>query len=539
MAERRTEITINVYSGVPFDNKYENVLFVDSDNLAEFLSHYEIGSNVTSNRFEIIDDTQAIVDLTNDFECMNANYCKVHRKIMPETNEDTYEYDAYYFVTRARQIATNVIRLYLELDVFQTQFNKYDYQNSTEEIPEIKKSNVVVSTDFDTVPEKMLVDVMQNYNDSYSVTPLWTTQGNTKKVVPVFKFTDTSGEYCAIGQNSCHIYDNTSDAYPYDINTLLSSIYAKQQFYNSGGQPRDINITSLYLIPEELMQNFDVSNLSTNYYRYNTPDGHTNINFYITQSLVSVETRFKYNYKMIDVPQGYKTTIGTFTHQIELNYNKKQYTFGVRIIASNTFQILMQCNNEIVDVTQDFEYTMLESDYAKFMNEHQSGLAIKGITNALNLISGVAGLATGNPASALTLSNTITNIGSQYAEYADLQNKPLKIQVESNFSWNLYNINGFGLFTWKASNYDEIIKNTKYFGYRMYYLTDKTFEYIDRPIQNVRYNFNYYKFSNVNIVGKIPLNFKEQIENMFLRGIRIWYNSAKFLQTIENKENVT
>ena len=151
MNERRTETTVNVYAGVPFNNKYKDVLFVSRDTLTSYLSQFEIGQSVSSNRFEIIDDTQAIIDLTNDFECMNANYCKVHRKIMPETNEDVYEYDSYYFVTRARQIATNVIRLYLELDVFQTQFNKYDYNDADlqSNIPQIKNSIVNMTTDND------------------------------------------------------------------------------------------------------------------------------------------------------------------------------------------------------------------------------------------------------------------------------------------------------------------------------------------------------------------------------------------------------
>ena len=153
MSERRTETTVNVYAGVPFNNKYHDVLFVSRDTLTSYLSQFEIGQSVTANRFEIIDDTQAILDLTNDFECMNANFCKVHRKIMPETNEDAYEYDSYYFVTRARQIATNVIRLYLELDVFQTQFNKYAYNDadadSQSKIPQIKNSIVNMTTDND------------------------------------------------------------------------------------------------------------------------------------------------------------------------------------------------------------------------------------------------------------------------------------------------------------------------------------------------------------------------------------------------------
>ena len=147
MSERKTEITVNVYAGVPFNNKYKDVLFVSHETLATYLAQFEIGQTITANRFEIVDDTQAVIDLTNDFECMNANYCKVHRKIMPELDENVYEYDSYYFVTRARQIATNVIRLYLELDVFQTQFNKYDYQKKVYEIPKIRNSIINMTTD--------------------------------------------------------------------------------------------------------------------------------------------------------------------------------------------------------------------------------------------------------------------------------------------------------------------------------------------------------------------------------------------------------
>ena len=44
MSERRTETTVNVYAGVPFNNKYKDVLFVSRDTLASYLSQFEIGT---------------------------------------------------------------------------------------------------------------------------------------------------------------------------------------------------------------------------------------------------------------------------------------------------------------------------------------------------------------------------------------------------------------------------------------------------------------------------------------------------------------
>ena len=124
MADTRTEITVDIYAGVPFNTKYQNVLFVNTQTRDLFLSHYSAGNQFTVGRFDIINDNQAIIDISNEYGTMSVNYLKVHKKLYPETSNSTFEYDLFYFVDHTLQIGTNVVRLFLELDIFQTYFVK-------------------------------------------------------------------------------------------------------------------------------------------------------------------------------------------------------------------------------------------------------------------------------------------------------------------------------------------------------------------------------------------------------------------------------
>ena len=59
-----TELQITLYSGVPFNNKYKDVLFVSRETRETFLNNYSVGDNFAVNRFEIINDNETIVDNT-------------------------------------------------------------------------------------------------------------------------------------------------------------------------------------------------------------------------------------------------------------------------------------------------------------------------------------------------------------------------------------------------------------------------------------------------------------------------------------------
>ena len=112
MADTRTEITVDIYAGVPFNTKYQNVLFVNTQTRDLFLSQYSAGNQFTVGRFDIINDNQAIIDISNEYGTMSVNYLKVHKKLYPETSNSTFEYDLFYIVDHTLQIGTNVVRLF-------------------------------------------------------------------------------------------------------------------------------------------------------------------------------------------------------------------------------------------------------------------------------------------------------------------------------------------------------------------------------------------------------------------------------------------
>ena len=529
MAETRTEIKVDIYSGVPFNTKYQNVLFVDKQTRDLFLSQYSVGNEITVGRFDIINDNQAIIDISNDYGTMSVNYIKVHKTLRPETSNSTFEYDMYYFVDHTLQIATNAVRLFLDLDIFQTYFVKYNYQTETYEIPQIKNSRCEISTDF-APTEKMTVLDPTNFDGYADMNELFAKVQNYNRVHAVIHFTSTNGEYTAISKYAMAMYPATS-SYPYDLKTFLSTIYSKQKFYFDSSL-QDINAINVYLIPDEMISSATFDNFSTGYYSYTLGGNQIHAEYYVSSNLGI--PAYEYNANKLYSPKITKQcSIGTLNHQIDVPYISKEYSINVKFIFGNTFQCFLSTNNQIIEITNDFEYTLLESAYAEYMQSHTNGLAIKNISNAINMISSITGLVKGSAGSIVSLTQTMSNIAGEYASIIDLQNQPLKINATTSTMTNILCYNGIGIFENQPSNKLEIEKTEKYFGYKMNFLTSKTFSFMSA---NSNKNFDYYKFSNVEITGKLQESFKTRFEQMFLNGVRFWYTTSKFLDTIENTE---
>lgn len=531
MAETRTEITVNVYAGVPFNTKYQNVLFVDKQTRDLFLHDYEIGTEITVGRFDIVNDNQAIIDISNEYGTMSVNYIKVHKTLRPESSNSVFEYDLFYFVDHTQQLATNAVRLFLDLDIFQTYFVKYNYQTQSYEIPQLKNSRCEISTDFSPYEKQSVLDptLFDRYPD---ISELFPKDNDYINVRAVLHFTSSEGEFVAISQYAMALYP-TTNPFPYDFNTLLSSIYNSQQFYFSN-RYQDIDIINVYLIPNEMIKNASFSNFSTGFYKYNIPNiGDITTDFYVSQNIG--KPAYVYDISKIYTPNIKKLcSVGTFSNQIELPYSSQDYGILIKFIFSNNFSAFLFANNQTIEITNEFEYTLLYSQYAEYLQNHRNGLAIKNISNAINMFASIGGISKGTPGSIVSMTQTLTNVSSEYASIIDLKNQPLKINGLSNISTNLLNYNGIGIFENQTLNGDEIEKTEKYFGHKMNYLTSKTFVFM--PV-NSNKNFDYYKFSNVEIVGKLQESFKTRFEQMFLNGVRFWYTTSNFLDTIENTES--
>jgi hypothetical protein len=565
MSERRTETTVNVYAGVPFNNKYKDVLFVSRETLTSYLSQFEIGQSVTSNRFEIIDETQAIIDLTNDFECMNANYCKVHRKIMPETNEDVYEYDSYYFVTRARQIATNVIRLYLELDVFQTQFNKYDYnvnmqEELPEKIPQIKNSIITMTTNKEELTKaghfySNVEKEMFNANITYS--PFINT-GNECSII--IKYIEEKGGMESVAfltrthtqgvspdpQKVYRLFTNNKTQNNYfEFSEFVKTLTTSKKIYDELNNAFNIEILGIYFVPSFYLADV-FSQIETNSYKVFVKDNASSTFYYILQSFSGLN--FEHIIEKTLTPQpNTQMAVGTLENSILLEYNGNSYNVKLRICANNDFNIRLEANNKIIDVTNAFELSLLASEYGSYMQQNTNGFAIKNVSKA---VLSLAGVASGNPLSLLTATQTLSEFATEYGKIADLKKQPPKIEVDASSGTGMALMRCIGVFENIPINQNDIDKSIKYYGYRLENLTSKNFYYQEDPIYEeipgsnppeyelTQHNFDYFQFSNVQVVGELPQTFQTQIEQMFLSGIRIWYNANKFLQTIENKEIV-
>ena len=181
------------------------------------------------------------------------------------------------------------------------------------------------------------------------------------------------------------------------------------------------------------------------------------------------------------------------------------------------------------------------------MQQNANGFAIKNISKA---VLSLVGVASGNPISLLTATQTVSDFATEFGKIADLKKQPPKIETNASSGTGMSTFICVGIIENIPVNVGDITDAIKYTGYSMSSLQDKKFYYNEEPVneripgssppqyQLVQHNFDYYKFANVQVVGELPQNFQSQIEQMFLNGIRIWYNKDKFLQTIENKEIV-
>ena len=560
MDERKTEITVNVYAGVPFNNKYKDVLFVSRETLTSYLSQFEIGQTIIANRFEIIDETQAIIDLTNDFECMNANYCKVHRKIMPETNEDVYEYDSYYFVTRGRQIATNVIRLYLELDVFQTQFNKYDYnvdmkKETPTKIPEIKKSIVNMTTDREILSlAKHYYSPMpfEKFNQLTTYRPFDVNSLSNKNFYLVIKYIEENAGIESVAILTKFHANITDPPLTFNIfedltehstdyikfNEVVNILRDTLKIYDTSNNAFNITLLGFYMIPENYINSQMFASIEHNTSSFRIKMHPNDESYWVCRSFNAKS--FEINYETTISPTPYmQTFVGSLTKNIPLEYNSKPYHVSLKFNFNNDFIVRLEADNQIIDVTDAFELSLTNSDYGSYMQQNANGFAIKNISKA---ILSLAGVASGNPLSLLTATQTATDFATEYGKIADLKKQPPKIESNASSGTGMSTFICVGIIENTPVNADNIRDAIKYTGYSLSSLQDKKFNYKEQTVneqnEHVRYNFDYYQFANVQVVGELPQNFQSQIEQMFLSGIRIWYNKDKFLQTIENREIV-
>ena len=551
MSETLTELTVNVYAGVPFNTKYQNVLFVDRQARDLFLQTYEVGSEIKVSRFDIINDTQAIIDISNDYGTMSVNYLKIHRKLCPQSVNTIYEYDLFYFVNHTQQLATNVVRLTLELDIFQTYFVKYNYQTESYEIPVLKNSRCEISTDFENDTQCNSLTEPTFFQLPTIATPLFNFESAQygPECHIVICFTSDKSQHVAISKLSYYCMGKVSQGSMagYDFNTIIDECIGQSyQMYfatsaGSGVTAHNINVTNVYILPKQYVTNYvsNFSNLATSYYKFHMGGsiGDINIEFYMTNGggsqliLPYVQYIVEETFDHENVVDQY--SVGTFSKQIELPFTNGTTYIEIQLTFGTTFKIILMCNNQIIDVTDEFEYSILESAYAQYMQQHQNGLAIKSIASIIGVTTGVGELAAGNPAGIISASSSLTNMANEIAGFVDLKKQPLKTTATPAVQNAIGILNGIGMFISEPSNADEIRKNRKYYGFKMNYLTSKTFNFM--PTETDR-NFDFYKFTNVEIVGKVQESFKSRFEQMFLNGVRFWYTTTKFLETIENTE---
>lgn len=325
------------------------------------------------------------------------------------------------------------------------------------------------------------------------------------------------------------------------VETLTNS----KKIYDESNNPFNINILGIYFLPITYISS-EIANIENNSYKGFVKENASSTFYYVLQSFSGLNFEHIIE-KTLSPKYDTQMAVGTLENSILLEYNGNSYNVKLRICMNNDFNVRLEANNKIIDVTKAFELSLLASEYGSYMQQNENGFAIKNVSKAVLTLAGVA---SGNPLSLLTATQTLSEFATDYGKISDLKKQPPKIEVDASSGTGMALMRCIGVFENIPINKNDIDMSVKYYGYRLENLTSLNFAYIEEleyevipgtnppQYQLVRHNFDYFQFSNVQVVGELPQTFQTQIEQMFLSGVRIWYNANKFLQTIENKEIV-
>lgn len=331
---------------------------------------------------------------------------------------------------------------------------------------------------------------------------------------------------------------------------------------NQKGEDVYYEIDKLYIVPKQFI-NIDnlrtdadgaelivpslLSGIYINYFK-KYENGDTTKDFIVNNTY---EKTIQYDYK--------NYSVGLYTRQINIVNNGSDIKIKVEtLICGYGIQFLLNINNRIIDITEDFvldvPFTQLNASALQIqrlqlqLNENElnnkisiennntnkniTGTVIGGVIGSIigvgqSLISPVSGLTTLNR----TIENISTspfdieksNINIKYAnERIGLLNKAVYCSsslVANKFSY-INAIYGLTLCKIVCDNESQIEQAIKLSGYLVREMVGDIIKELD--IENLTDNYEVLKFDEINVYGTISQNYVDIIEKILLNGIRIW-----------------
>lgn len=540
-------LTIKIYRGVPFQSNYNNVILFNSQtNLNTYLETYLAGT--ISNIAIFFDGNNEIV-LQDLYE--NSNYMQIYdtNSIMP------YKY---YFIDNAEFVSGGGVKYKLILDVWAT----YQYYINLKD-SRLICGHVDALTDYNFIKRELIYneadDITQNLLNSKFLTPKWADAQNAS-IVALVQTQGGSFFFTCQAQSEEDLY--------YIINKISLNRYYLKQGHPTPPPFTDwttFEMTKLFIVNGFNLYDYLVNNFYFTMDEIEVGDLSSEIKFYafFSSSAVYHEDAPVYeNFLSIIINQFNLFSNSTFTDKT--NKLKYKYKVGTPLtnqeinITSETNPLItleMQISRQQIliyivygdtklNVSNDFEIPFVNDSYQLYLAQNQATIDANNKANAISLATAlatatasVALLPMSAGASAMVGVGAITsavNYGvNNLKSEASLNDAKSKIdRIDGNYCAGMYTLlYGCGAFTYMYKNYEATNNILNKYGTKQKYYTS-----VFKPQNTTLFNFYFVQYDDINLYGNFNNNIKNILMSIFQNGVRIWCDSAQFLNNVNYKK---
>lgn len=544
-------LTIYIYKNVPFQPNNENVLFIDNDNAKlEYLSQYLEGTKTNIQKFF---SNEKYFDLDILYE--DCNYMAIY------DDRSTTPYK-YFFIQKAYFVSNGAVRYELTLDDWFTYGNRINMHPSRmcaghyDCVDIINPLQARRTINFEENGEKEIY-IKHNLLRSWSVSQKAT----------IIACVQTADEGALIFM--CYVENNTRI-----LNKAISWL-AYNKYANTLTDPQFLTYETMKVfivsdcdIVSKLQNLYGTSCLkqilvgvqSTTaddpvFYRYYEAEntGQSGVFYDNTIDKLELVHEKPFNayrtYDEITNDLKHKYFVGTFTNSQELKIDSLTNPYiniNMYIFATRKIEFYLEFENMHINITNEFETPFINDNYTLYMARNQATIDAQNKANAINLASsiGTAGLsfalagATGGASlmlGASAITNTLSYGVKNAQQRANIENAKNQIdRTDGLYGGGILTLNN-GIYVYEIRAKDTDKAQNDYinnFGTNQQIFIDRFMAYYGSE----RYNFNFIQFDDINIYGEFAYDIKINFENMFKNGVRIWYDTTTFLQSVNYKK---
>lgn len=438
------------------------------------------------------------------------------QKIAIDDNLRTRWYD----VTGFDLIAKNTVRFYITPDDFHTYFCTAEHFTQAPTAAKINtitgnlvQSNAAKYKDNALYPSSSAIG-----NKVISSQPLfsllkWTNEDGTTeplgfRIVAVFNYTIASNSVSRNFTRSVYtkgIY--TSAVLAESVSRDISSAAKIKVFYDGNLVECDAKCLNIYIVSTVLT--LPQKEVDVYYNDYKLQYTIAGINF---TDAVGVERDIDFskisNYD--DTALNYQ--IGTYGNRVTIPFNHKNLIAKIKFSATAECSIILQVGNQFADITSEFEFAVIENDYARYLSENKNGRLWKYIGTGVSLIKSVT---SGNVGA---IAGAVVSAGSTIATEKDRAAQAYNVNLPTPASLNLFDkaVAGLAFFVVEPQDYNERKVNFETYGGNCQ-LLPVTFTNATGSDTAV----GFFKCDNVRVDTYMhaPDSAKENIKNLFQNGV--------------------